>query len=712
MALVLADRVRETTTTTGTGSVTLAGAYTGFQTFSAGVGNANSTYYTIANVSTGEYEVGIGTYSSGGNLLSRTTVLASSNGGSLVNFSAGTKDAFVTQPAERALYVASAGTGLESQVTAFTNGGIVYASSTSALATGSALTWSGTALAVTGTLSSSGNATVGSAGGTVTLTIGSTAVTGAGFINLVTSNAFKNWQIASNQYVQGLSFTPSTAAGGTTYTTPVLNILDTGVNVTGTLSATAGTSVATSSGFLTVGTVSATGMNASDIGIPNNKYLRGTVAAGTSSVALIGLDPGNIVQINANGSSGGTTVTGALSATGDVSLGSGGTGTTTALLTINGGSGTGGRSRINFNTNGVGKNYVATAGAILGSTSEDLTLWSASANVTVAASNAIMATFSSTGLAVTGKISVSGTNPSIQQTVQNSQIDLCGGTTVGTDPAIQIVGSTATLDPNKIFYNSNTHVFRTSSGASTYASIDASGNLGIGTSSPFGTAANRICLSVNGTTDASINVGSGGVQRAYLYGTASLGQIGTIGALPLVFAPNDTERARIDSSGNLLVGTTSAAGKVSIVQSAFATGLYISSESGAGGANTHHRVASTSSQFALFSYTTTDVGSITTNGTTTSYNVTSDQRLKQNIADADSTSSLIDSLQVRKFDWKSDGSHQRYGFVAQELVIVAPEAVHQPTNPDEMMAVDYSKLVPMLVKEIQSLRQRLAAANL
>jgi hypothetical protein len=105
MALVLADRVRETTTTTGTGSVTLAGAYTGFQTFSAGVGNSNSTYYTIANVVSGEWEVGIGTYASGGNTLSRTTVLASSNTGSLVNFGSGTKDVFVTQPAERAVYV-------------------------------------------------------------------------------------------------------------------------------------------------------------------------------------------------------------------------------------------------------------------------------------------------------------------------------------------------------------------------------------------------------------------------------------------------------------------------------------------------------------------------------------------------------------------------------------------------------------------------------
>jgi hypothetical protein len=99
-------------------------------------------------------------------------------------------------------------------------------------------TMSSTGLAVTGTLSSSTDATVGTAGGTRTLTIGNPAVTGAGFINLVTSSSFKNWQIASNQYVTGLSFTPSTAVGGTTFTTPVLNILDTGIAVTGTLSAT------------------------------------------------------------------------------------------------------------------------------------------------------------------------------------------------------------------------------------------------------------------------------------------------------------------------------------------------------------------------------------------------------------------------------------------------------------------------------------------
>ena len=103
MALVLADRVRETTTTTGTGTVTLAGAVTGFQSFSV-VGNGNTTYYTIAGQGTAEWEVGIGTYTSAGTTLARTTVLASSNSGSLVTFSAGTKDVFVTYPAGRSVY--------------------------------------------------------------------------------------------------------------------------------------------------------------------------------------------------------------------------------------------------------------------------------------------------------------------------------------------------------------------------------------------------------------------------------------------------------------------------------------------------------------------------------------------------------------------------------------------------------------------------------
>lgn len=98
MALVLADRVKETTTVAGTGTATLLGASAGYQSFAV-IGNGNTTYYTIAGQTGSEWEVGIGTYTSSGTTLARTTVLSSSNSGSLVTFSAGTKDVFVTYPA-------------------------------------------------------------------------------------------------------------------------------------------------------------------------------------------------------------------------------------------------------------------------------------------------------------------------------------------------------------------------------------------------------------------------------------------------------------------------------------------------------------------------------------------------------------------------------------------------------------------------------------
>jgi hypothetical protein len=104
MALVVKDRVRETTTTTGTGTITLGGAATGFQSFSV-IGDSNTTFYTIQLANTNEWEVGIGTYTLSGTTLSRDTILESSNGGSAVNFSAGSKDVFVTYPAEKAIYL-------------------------------------------------------------------------------------------------------------------------------------------------------------------------------------------------------------------------------------------------------------------------------------------------------------------------------------------------------------------------------------------------------------------------------------------------------------------------------------------------------------------------------------------------------------------------------------------------------------------------------
>ena len=100
MALVLNDRVKESTTTTGTGTVTLGGAVQGFETFAAGIGNSNTTYYCIQLGS--EFEVGLGTLSSDSSTLARTTIISSSNSDSAVNFSAGTKFVFCTMPASKA----------------------------------------------------------------------------------------------------------------------------------------------------------------------------------------------------------------------------------------------------------------------------------------------------------------------------------------------------------------------------------------------------------------------------------------------------------------------------------------------------------------------------------------------------------------------------------------------------------------------------------
>lgn len=108
MALVVKDRVQETTTTVGTGTVTLGGAVLSFQTFAA-IGDGNTTYYAIVDPTAGDWEAGIGTYTASGTTLSRTTVLSSSNGGSLVTFGAGTKNVICTYPSERAIYLDSAG---------------------------------------------------------------------------------------------------------------------------------------------------------------------------------------------------------------------------------------------------------------------------------------------------------------------------------------------------------------------------------------------------------------------------------------------------------------------------------------------------------------------------------------------------------------------------------------------------------------------------
>ena len=220
---------------------------------------------------------------------------------------------------------------------------------------------------------------------------------------------------------------------------------------------------------------------------------------------------------------------------------------------------------------------------------------------------------------------------------------------------------------------------------------------------------------------------SGATERARISSDGSFrvkgaGTAGSTDAFQVAgTAPADA--ARIDSSGDLLVGTTTNPTGTKLTvrgDAAITTNTNSSGTTGWYGINCNGSVGAINisrngSNVLAFFHTSnasglngSAVGTVSITTVATLYNTTSDQRLKENIVDAAPASSLIDSLQVRQYDWKADGSHQRYGFIAQELVTVAPEAVHQPANPDDMMAVDYSKLVPMLVKELQSLRARVA----
>lgn len=209
MALVVKDRVQELSTTTGTGSFTLDGAATGFQTFSSAIGNTNTTYYTIQNGA--EWEVGIGTVSAGA--LSRDTVLESSNGGSLVNFSAGTKQVFCTYPAEKSVDVETAQTLTNKTISGASN---TLSNIANASLTNSAITINGTSTSLGGSISVG---TVTSVSGTSPI-VSSGGATPAISIPVATSSAngylsSTDWSTFNNKGGMTLLGTLTTTSGST-----------------------------------------------------------------------------------------------------------------------------------------------------------------------------------------------------------------------------------------------------------------------------------------------------------------------------------------------------------------------------------------------------------------------------------------------------------------------------------------------------------------
>ena len=254
-------------------------------------------------------------------------------------------------------------------------------------------------------------------------------------------------------------------------------------------------------------------------------------------------------------------------------------------------------------------------------------------------------------------------------------------------------------DDNTGIWHPASDTLAVSTGGSERLRIDNQGRVGIGTSSPD----SKMHL-----YDGALHVQqTDGSDTWFGYGSSNDNYITTGTGGITVFREVGSEKMRL-SGGNLLVGTTGANTYSSTVN----TGVQIAPDF-IGVARNQNTVMHLNRQgndgtivdFRTFGFVR---GSVSISGSTTSYNTSSDERLKDNIIDAPIASEDIDAIQVRSFDWKADGEHQKYGMVAQELLEVAPDAVTQGDTPDDMMGVDYSKLVPMLIKEIQSLRNRVA----
>ena len=234
------------------------------------------------------------------------------------------------------------------------------------------------------------------------------------------------------------------------------------------------------------------------------------------------------------------------------------------------------------------------------------------------------------------------------------------------------------------------------------ARITSAGDFLVGTTTAAYTNAGRGLIEVNGSSTALYGFKTGGTFRGYLLHGGTDLTISNDANGPMVFLTNTSEKARITAAGDLLVGTTlnQGSGRISIVPTS--------------GGDTCINTQKAGSAYYVglwYTNTTTLAGYISVSGSATSYTTSSDRRMKENIAPANDSGSVIDTIEVIQHDWKSDKTSVRYGMVAQDLHKVAPEAVVVGDDGEEIdraWGVDYSKLVPMMMKELQSLRKRVA----
>jgi hypothetical protein len=289
------------------------------------------------------------------------------------------------------------------------------------------------------------------------------------------------------------------------------------------------------------------------------------------------------------------------------------------------------------------------------------------------------------------------------------------GTSAGTTYTLDQTTTAGNITTNDITVGNLTSTGIDDNATSTAITIDADENVGIGTDDPATAGHIKVGTNGDGLTLQRDSVTNGDYsQLSFVNSTTDSfiaplwirGYRGSSVNLDyLTFGSGGSEAMRIDADGSVLVGTTldpdtGGAGVKLENSSSSRVGRITIGSTSAG--------SSTAISFRNSSSTSGEVvGSIVSSPTVTLYNTSSDVRLKKNVVDAPAGN--IDDIKIRSFAWKVDGSQQKYGVVAQELFKVAPEAVFKGETEDDTWGVDYSKLVPMMIKEIQDLKAEVAA---